>query len=229
MADRAPAEVAGDDQQTALYRQLEYFGTPPWGARAGAEILRLLDPEARTIWEPACGEGSMAGPLAETFDVYASDVYPFGHGAVIDFLHEGGWASAIRAVTDPDWIVTNPPFKAANQFLRLGLRRARRGVALLLPLRYLEGKGRYRPLFGAEPLTRFAVFSERLPMTLGRWNPEAKTATGYAWFFWMKGASPMPPIGIPPGTHDRLWKSEDAARYGRPTDAPLLDAMQAKA
>ena len=37
---------------------LDYFPTPPWAARAGGELIRRLDPPARTCWEPACGDGA---------------------------------------------------------------------------------------------------------------------------------------------------------------------------
>jgi hypothetical protein len=38
MAARAPDQVEGDSARVALFRQLEYFPTPPWVARAGAEL-----------------------------------------------------------------------------------------------------------------------------------------------------------------------------------------------
>ncbi len=81
MADHAPAEVEADDPRTALFRKLNYFPTPPWATRAGAEALRALDPTAVVLREPACGEGHMAGPLAETFTVYPSDVHRYGDNA----------------------------------------------------------------------------------------------------------------------------------------------------
>jgi hypothetical protein len=221
MASRSHGDVERDDAQTALYRKLVYFPTPPWAARSGAELLRFLDPSAREVREPACGEGHMAAPLAEYFDVTASDIHPFGFGSVADFLDEA------EDGPECDWIFTNPPFPPAAKFLRLGLRRARRGVALLLRLQFLEGVGRHRLLHGAEPLTACAVFAERVAMTLGRWDPEASTATGYAWFFWMKGASPRPLIGIPPGTKQRLTRPDDARRFGFRHEAGLLDAMGA--
>lgn len=193
MAGRAPGEVARDDAQQALYRQLDYFPTPPWAARAGGELVRHLDPEALTIWEPACGEGHMAAALAESFLVFATDIHPFGYGEPYDFL--GDSLEPIADFLDDavdrgevvDWIVTNPPFRTAGDFIRLGLRRARRGVAMLLRVQFLEGVGRYRLLHGAEPLTACAVFAERVPMTLGRWDPAQASATCYAWFLWRKG------------------------------------------
>lgn len=232
MAARASAaSVEGEAERAALHRQLDFFPTPPWAARAGGELVRFLDPEARTIWEPACGEGHMAAPLAESFDVFASDVHPFGYGAAADFMgHDvpDAWGGAL-----PDWIVTNPPFQVAGAFARLGLQRARRGVALLLRLAFLEGGARYGLLYGAEPLTLCGVFAERVPMTLGRWDPKASSATAYAWFLWRKGPSTSlgtgEPrlLGIPPGTRERLTRPEDARRFGWRSEAGLLDAMEA--
>lgn len=227
MAGRAPAAVDGDDARAALHRRLDYFPTPPWAARAGGELIHFADPAARTVWEPACGEGHMAAALGETFDVFASDVHPFGYGEVTDFLDDEveSWAGDA-----PDWIVTNPPFHTAGVFVRLGLRRARRGVALLLRLAFLEGGRRYGLFYGAEPLTLCAVFAERVPMTLGRWDPKAASATAYAWFLWRKGSSGEPRLlGIPPGTRERLTRPDDAHRFGWRSEAGLLDAMEAQA
>jgi hypothetical protein len=47
--------------------ELDYFPTPPWAARAGAELIKRLDPAARSCWEPACGQGHMAHGLADYF------------------------------------------------------------------------------------------------------------------------------------------------------------------
>jgi hypothetical protein len=164
----------------------------------------------------------MAAPLSEYFVVCPSDIHPFGFGDVVDFLDEGA--------VDPecDWIVSNPPFKTAEQFVRLALRRARRGVAMLLRLQFLETESRFDLFYGEEPLTACAVFAERVSMFLGCWDPSGSSlATGYAWFFWMKGAAPRPMIGIPPGTKQRLTRRDDAERFGLRRPAGLLDAMEA--
>ncbi|WP_374649070.1 hypothetical protein [Rhizorhabdus sp.] len=224
MAQRAPGDVEGDDALRALYRRLDYFPTPPWAARAGAELIRRLDPEARTVWEPACGEGHMAEPFRTYFPtVFASDIHPHGYGEVIDFLDHD--IAADGGNLQFDWIASNPPFIAAPDFIRIAQRRTKRGVAMLLRLSFLEGSGRFDVLWGDEPLTVLAPFSERVSMVLGQWDPQAGLATAYAWFIWIKGAAPMPPQPIGPGTRARLWLPDDAARFGAKTDAPLLAAM----
>jgi hypothetical protein len=222
-AQRAPALVEADDPTAALYRTLDFFPTPPWAARAGAELIRVLDPEAETVWEPACGQGHMAAPLGQYFeDVAASDIHPFGYGAAIDFLDDTGAAASGSA----DWIVTNPPFKPAAAFIRLGLERARRGVAMLLRLQALEGEERYQLIHGPQPMTTLAPFSERVSMVLGQWDPEASQPQAYAWFLWLKGAAPRPMMAIPPGTKRRLTRADDAARFGVRREAGLLDRIQ---
>jgi hypothetical protein len=159
MAGRSPDQVESDSDLQATYRKLDYFPTPPWAARAGAELVRSVDPEARTMWEAACGAGHMAAALSEYFEVFASDIYPHGYGEVIDFLGEDPGHR-------PDWLVTNPPFRTADQFVRLGLERARRGVALLLRLSFLEGAERHGLLYGVAPLSICAPCTERVPMAL---------------------------------------------------------------
>lgn len=218
--------------------ELDYFPTPPWAARAGGELALRLDPDAAGCWEPACGEGHMAVPLCETFAwVRASDVHPYGHGSVLDFLSED--AGGLEPV---DWIITNPPFVQAEAFVRQAWRLARRGVAMLVRLQFHEGAARFR-LFGELRVAASFAFAERVPMVKGRWDPVASSATAYAWFLWLKpkalAASPWraaieaawgmaPELNshlnglIPPGTRARLSRHEDLERFGEAGTAPLF-------
>jgi hypothetical protein len=97
----------------------------------------------------------------------------------------------------------------------------------MLRLAFLEGCDRYGLMYGTAPLTLCCPFAERVPMTIGRWDPAASSATAYAWFFWMKGAAPLPLAGIAPGTRRRLTREGDAARFGWRREAGLLEAMEA--
>lgn len=217
MAQRAPLNP--DD--------LDYFPTPPWAARAGGELIRRFDPEARTCWEPASGGGHMAWGLLDYFDgVSVSDIHDHGgdlgaRSLIGDFL-DPGFGTGI----DADWIVTNPPFVKGEAFVRTAWARARRGVAMLLRLQFLEGAARYR-LFAELPLHACAPFAERVPMVKGRWDPAASSATAYAWFVWLKPGTPGfgrgPALSfIAPGTKARLTRADDAARFG----VAAVDARQ---
>lgn len=219
---------------------LDYFPTPPWAARAGGELIRMLDPAAETAWEPACGGGHMVHGLSDYFrSVRASDIHDYGAGEVLDFLSapltdEPGSSEPV------DWVVTNPPFVHGEAFVRAAWPRVRRGVALLLRLQFREGAGRASGLFREMPLSVKATFAERVPMVKGRWDPEASSATAYAWFLWMKpeaqGASPWSaaidaarPLGaaldvlIPPGSCARLSHRSDLIRFAPRAPAPLFD------
>lgn len=220
-AHRAGRIVDGDDVVTAQYRALDYFPTPPWAARAIGHFIREVDPDARTCWEPACGEGHMAHGLSEAFArVRASDIHPHGYGEVIDFMMP--WAGEGESA---DWIVTNPPFSSdwgsAAAFASLAWGRARRGVALLCRSQFEETVGRYALFHGPEGATFKVVFAERVAMTLGRWEPRASTASSYSLFVWLKpplrDAYPQAPLwrGFPPGTRARFERESDQ-QFARP-------------
>lgn len=213
--------------------ELDYFPTPPWAARAGGELIKRLDPAAKSCWEPACGEGHLAHGLADYFaTVHCSDIHDYGlrPSSVVDFL-----SPAADGFCSPDWIVSNPPFILGEAFVRAALARARVGVAMLLRLVFLEGAKRHALLYGGDyPLTVAAPFAERVPMVKGRWDPEASSATAYAWFVWDKhaaklggrdGVVPAPRLHpVPPGTRARLQKHEDLVRFGHAEPDPLFSA-----
>lgn len=226
MEQRAPSVVVMDTPLEALFRKLNYFPTPPWAARAIAHRLKQMDPAARTVCDPACGEGHFAEPLREVFGAehsYASDIYNYGYGMVADFL-----AGPPLGQDDPviDWYVTNPPFELAQQFVEQALRLARRGVIVLCRVAFLESIDRYPLLYGApHPLTCLMPFAERVPMQLGSWDPDLHSATAYAAFMFHKHAAPMPPIGFAPGTRAKFSRLTDAARFVVPAPIPLFANM----
>lgn len=221
MANRVVGPVEGDTDLMALHRRLDFFPTPLWAGRAGAEALQRLDPFCRVVKDPACGEGHLVAAAEDYFEAQGSDVYPHTPTITVrDWLDDAAWD---EDRPEADWVFTNPPFSLAHEFVRRGLRRARRGVALLLRLAFLEGVERHGLLAGDNPLTLLATFSERVPMTIGRWDVSATSATAYAWFYWMKEATPQAPIWLPPGTRQRLWKPDDAERFGWREPLPLFD------
>jgi hypothetical protein len=131
--------------------------------------------------EPACGAGHMAKVLKEYFgEVRCSDAYHYGYGAVRDYLDAPFEANAV------DWVITNPPFRLAEDFVQRSLMVARRGVAILARTVFIESVGRYRTIFETNTSTKFAQYTERVPMVRGRLDRRASTATGYAWLIWEK-------------------------------------------
>lgn len=172
MSQRTEAKDSADD-----------FPTPPWATRGLIE--HVLDHKSSlaklTCWEPACGAGHMSKVLKEYFgSVRSSDAFDYNYGEIFDFTT--GFSKPLSC----DWIITNPPFRHAEEFVLRALRIAKVGVAILARSVFLESSGRYRAIFRDNPPTKFAQFTERVPMVRGRLDKKASTATGYAWLVWEK-------------------------------------------
>lgn len=182
------------------------FPTPPWATRGLIE--HVLDGKEAfskmTCLEPACGAGHMARVLKEYFgEVRAADAYDYGYGDERDFLTYPYEANAV------DWVITNPPFRLAEEFVMRAMSVARGGVAILARTVFLESVGRYQGIFRQYPPTKFAQFVERVPMVRGRLDMKATTATGYAWLVWEKGAAEAPRLMWVPPCRKKLERKSD--------------------
>jgi hypothetical protein len=170
-------------QRAEHKNSLDDFPTPPWATRALMEhVVASRTPlTSMTCLEPSCGRGHMSAVLADYFsDVASYDVFDYGFGGVADFL------KTKHADESFDWVITNPPFKLGEEFIRRSLRIARQGVAMLARTVFIESVGRYQALFEPNPPSTFAQFVERVPMVKGRLDKKASTATGYGWLVWEK-------------------------------------------
>lgn len=155
----------------------DFYRTPP----EATEALLRAEIFLGDIWEPACGDGAIARPLsAAGFTVRATDLVDRGYGeGRVDFL-----LFPARQVADN--VVTNPPYRLAEEFLLAALGAARHKVALLLRLAFLEGIKR-KALFEASPLARVHVFSRRLSMFQPAVVSASRGTTVFAWFVWEHG------------------------------------------
>lgn len=133
------------------------------------------------IWEPACGRGAIAGPLVQAgHAVAASDLVDHGYGLNgIDFLMEWKLPPNCQA------IVTNPPFKLANEFVRHAIDLCPL-VIMLLRLSFIESEIRSDILDNGK-LSRVYCFKKRLPMMHrdGWTGPKTEhSSMVFAWFVW---------------------------------------------
>ncbi|MDO6724694.1 hypothetical protein Q4560_15590 [Celeribacter halophilus] len=195
-------------QRSEAKDSLDNFPTPPWATRALVEHViergnaRFLS--SMSCLEPACGAGHMAKTLAEYFGtVSASDIYSYGYGKVENFLDRDENSEEF------DWVITNPPFKYAEEFISKALKISNRGVAMLVRTVFIESVGRYNRIFSKNPPQKFAQFSERVPMVKGRLDKKASTATGYSWIVWEKNISPEPRLLWVPPCRKSLEREED--------------------
>lgn len=156
----------------------DFFPTPAWATYA------LIDNERfeGDIWESACGNGAMSKVLEKTGrPVASSDLFDRGYGDPrIDFL---------TANRKADNIITNPPYNAAEGFVKSGLDNSRSKFALLLRLAFLEGANRANTIFRDHPPSRVWVFSERITFYPAGAIQKGSGTTAYAWFVWDKDAT----------------------------------------
>jgi len=171
----------------------DFYPTPAWATHA------LIDNEKfqGDIWESACGNGAMSDVLVNASGpVRSSDLYDRGFGeAGVDFL-----STTERAAN----IVTNPPYNAAEGFVKTCLASANHKFALLLRLAFLEGANRQRTIFSITPPSRVWVFSERITFYPAGAERKGSGTTAYAWFVWDKEAS---------GTEIKWFEPGYKARY----------------
>lgn len=91
-------------------RESDFYPTPPEVTVALLDFLRL--PENTVIWEPAVGEGDMLETIracgyGESFGTDISEGFDFLSPDIFKRLFVGF-----------DWIITNPPFALAEEFIR---------------------------------------------------------------------------------------------------------------
>jgi hypothetical protein len=191
-------------QRHEVHDSLDDFPTQPWATRALCEhVLPKADLQARSVWEPACNRGHMVRPLQEYFRrVYASDIHDYGfqfdgQERVVDFLFPFSTSPSMDA-NGVDWVITNPPFRLAEQFIARASQVAKVGFAVIVRTSFLEGVGRYTNLFSKNPPSIIAQFSERVPMVKGRLTATGSTATAYCWLVWIDGEPNTRFVWIPP-------------------------------
>lgn len=136
----------------ADWNSTEFYPTPHEVTRALIEFMEL---QGVTVWEPACGEGHMAEAMkALGVEVIATNLHDQGYGQTgVDYL--------TAPLPDCDWIITNPPFSRAEDFIRRSIQHGK-PFALLLKSQYWHGKKRLDLFNDHKPV---AV----LPLT---WRPD---------------------------------------------------------
>lgn len=196
---------------------LDFFPTPPWATRALFE--HVIGPWNMHIgWDPACGDGAMVNVFDEYFLASAaSDVHDYGvegacvHDFLQSFLPDG--------IGMAEWIITNPPFRLGEQFIKRAMEIATHGVAMLVRTSFVESIGRYENLFRESPPALVAQYVERVPMVKGRLDRKASTATSYCWLVWQNRAHDWEkPVWAPDGGTRFVWIPPCRAKLERDSD-----------
>jgi hypothetical protein len=176
-------KTLGASNHTNENRQNEdFYATDP----KAAELLLELESFSENIWECACGEGHLSRVFEMAgYKVRSSDLINRGYGeSELNFLeYNGSW--------DGD-IITNPPYKFAQEFIQKALDIVPEGrkVAMFLKVQFMEGKARKR-LFMSNPPKVIYVSSSRLLCAknaeFDKMIASGGSAVAYAWYIWEKG------------------------------------------
>lgn len=166
----------GNTRHALKDRKDDLYETPS----IAVEALLRCETLPEHIWEPAAGRRAIADILEVAgHQVACTDLVRRKAKGVregIDFLMEQEPWLGIEC------IVTNPPFKLADEFIRHGLRLCPK-VIMLLRWAYAEGAGRSDIIDGH--LSRVWLGKERLPMMhRDGWEVNKDTNSGqpFAWF-----------------------------------------------
>ena len=146
----------------------------------------------KSIADPACGNGAI-------LDVLRDEGGHIVHGCDI---RDYGWPhTVIRDYLEPEpifmgdlGIVTNPPYRLAEAFIRKAISDGARYHAWLLRTNFLESIGRFE-FFQKHPPSKVWISSRRLPMMhhADYDGPKCDSSNqAFAWFFWREGCAPEP-------------------------------------
>lgn len=167
----------------------DFYATEP----KALELLLDMEEFDPYVWECACGKGHLSEVLKKRgYIVRSTDLIDRGYGeGDVDFL-------LINEKHNGD-IITNPPYKFAQEFVEHALDIIPDGkrCAMFLKLTFLESKNR-RKLFERYPPELIYVSSSRLQCAKGGDFDTSKqgvgTAVAYGWFIWRKGYTGEPRV-----------------------------------
>jgi hypothetical protein len=172
------SHAANPGRHSFEVRENDYYETPEVAVRALLSVEHL----PHWLWECAAGGGAIARVLRDDgHAVICSDIVPrdgFALHFTADFL------TTTKAPVACEAVISNPPYRLADQFARHALNLVPR-VYLLLRLAFMESVRRADILEGGA-LARVHVFARRLPrMHRAGWDGRRATlSVAYAWFCW---------------------------------------------
>ena len=166
----------------------DFYATHPNALKVFLKKLKEDGVEInKQVWECSCGMGHLSKVLLdEGYEVRSTDIVDRGYDSFnyqSDFLnspHLNGWTGDI---------LTNPPFKLAEEFVEKGMKLLCNGnkLFLFLKIQFLEGQKR-KELFKEYPPKYVYVNSSRqLCAKDGEFEKYTATTQFYAWYIWEKG------------------------------------------
>lgn len=199
----------------------DWYVEPAWAVWAILPVLqRIMTPWYlrmlglhKNVWDPCCGKGTIPLVFRDAgHDVIGTDMVDRGAdrtiwGGIRDFFSYERPAKRLRHTS----IVSNPPYKRTEEFVRHALEQVENVVAIVVPLNFLCSGGRFSLFMEEHPPLQLAFLSDRPSMPPGDKIEEMgdKAFTGgtidYVWIIW---DNRRPGVRLAP-----IWvrKPEDAA------------------
>ena len=170
-------KLQGAAKHALSERRDDLYETPECAVHA---LLNNIKIDEKDIWEPCAGRGAISRVLkSKGFNVIASDLVP--HEGRDNYI-ETGIDFLMESKTQAEIIITNPPYKLADKFIRHGLALGCR-VIVLQRLMAIEGKNRSDII--DNHLRSIYAGIERLPMMhRDGWEGKKTNSSGapFAWF-----------------------------------------------
>ena len=171
----------------AIREKNDFYATNPHALEIAMPIFKDILHE--NVWECACGQGHLSEVLKKNgYSVKSTDLIDRGYGTVEDFLK-------CEKVFNGD-ILTNPPFKLAEQFVAKSFELIEEGnyAIFFLKVQFLESKSR-KKMFEKYPLKYLIVNSERQQCAKDADFEHLKATTQcYCWYVFQKGYKGEPII-----------------------------------
>ena len=141
----------------------DWYCEPTWAVEL---LFQNIDFDEQTIWDPACGGGNIPRVAAEYgFDTLGTDKVDRGFEGVriADFLT----TEFVDCELPPRLsVVTNPPYKLTEQFIRRAMTLVDHRIAVLVPVSFMASKARFE-LFTETPPSDVLILCKRPSMPPG--------------------------------------------------------------
>lgn len=166
----------------------DFYATDP---AALESLLNRISLPGSVVWEPACGAGNLSEVLkAHGYQVISTDLVDRGYedaSPCLDFLAAG----SEHLPNDCRCILTNPPYKHANDFILHAMELLPEGgvYIALHNLSYLTGKARHEQIYAKGLLERIYVFSGRINCYKNNEQTGHRSPVNYAWYMYRKPAT----------------------------------------
>lgn len=175
-----------------MARPYEFYETPPGctGALLANDYMHAalnVTEKPLTVLDPCAGEGAILDVIQRMLPeatIWGNDIDPDrGWPPGADATIWAGWEKMRDDLGRPAWVITNPPWSLAHEIIPHALNTAKVGVAMHLPLRFMEPTGDREMVLRAYPWTFQIVLGQPRPSYTEDGGTDSATSF---WAVWVK-------------------------------------------